>query len=65
MGGLGHEEAKRLSWWEYTALQETWNKRHAAPGSKVKAPSGEKVRKGFAKLDALTKARPPKAKVAA
>lgn len=65
MGGLGHEEAKRLSWWEYTALQQSWNKRHSKPGSDVKAPTGEKVRKGFAKLAKLTEARPVVPKVAA
>lgn len=45
MMGIGPEEAKRLSYWEYQALLWNWNKRHTLEDddSDVEAPSAEFV----------------------
>lgn len=46
MGGLPPSEAKRLTYWEFTALRHEWNERHKSPedAEAVKPPSVDFVR---------------------
>lgn len=55
MGGIQPSEAKRLTYWEFTALRHGWNVRHKSPdtadgGPPVEAPSVEFVRARQAEL---------------
>jgi hypothetical protein len=48
MMGIPPSEAKRLTYWEFTAMRHEWNVRHPRPddvaGEPVDAPSEEFVR---------------------
>ena len=47
MMGIPPSEAKRLTYWEFTAMRHEWNVRHRsdeADGGPVQAPSEEFVR---------------------
>lgn len=51
--GIGHEEAKRLTWWEFTALRHEWDLRHKVDdpaGAPVPPPDVETVRAAQADL---------------
>jgi hypothetical protein len=52
MGGLPPSEAKRLTYWEFTALRHEWNQRHKADdeGGSVEPPTVEFVRARQAEL---------------
>lgn len=53
MGGIPPSEAKRLTYWEFTALRYEWNERHKRDGDDgepVEAPSEEFVRERQAEL---------------
>lgn len=45
MMGIPPSEAKRLTWWEYSALMAEWNARHAPPEAEaeVEAPTAEQM----------------------
>lgn len=55
MGGIQPSEAKRLTYWEFTALRYEWNDRHKAPDEQdgVTPPTVEFVRARQAELHAL------------
>lgn len=56
MGGIQPSEAKRLIYWEFTALRHEWNERHKAPdeeGGAVEPPSVDFVRARQEELRAL------------
>lgn len=54
MGGLPPSEAKRLTYWEFTALRHEWNKRHNSDDADgVTPPSVDFVRERQAELHAL------------
>lgn len=51
MGGIQPSEAKRLSYWEFTAMRHEWDLRHdRADDDKVEPPSVEHVRAAQAEL---------------
>jgi len=55
MMGIPPSEAKRLTYWEFTAMRHGWNERHKAPveGGDVEPPSVDFVRERQAELHAL------------
>ena len=57
MMGIQPAEAKRLTYWEFTALRHEWNDRHKQPdengGDAVEPPTVEFVRARQAELAAL------------
>jgi hypothetical protein len=56
MMGIPPSDAKRLTYWEFTAMRHGWNERHKLPdaeGEPVEAPSIEFVRARQAELHAL------------
>lgn len=55
MGGLAPSEAKRLTYWEFTALRFAWNERHKAEpdGGAVEPPTADFVRARQAELAEL------------
>lgn len=55
MMGIPPSEAKRLTYWEFTAMRHGWNERHKPPAEagEVEAPSVEFVRARQAELHAL------------
>lgn len=56
MMGLQPSEAKRLTYWEFTAMRHEWNERHKTAdeeGGEVEPPSVEFVRERQAELAAL------------
>lgn len=56
MMGLGPSEAKRLTYWEFTALRHEWNERHKGEddkGAPVEPPSVDFVKERQAELAAL------------
>lgn len=55
MGGIGPEEAGRMTYWQYTALRHVWNERHRlddSPDDDIEAPTPEFVRERMAMLEA-------------
>jgi hypothetical protein len=53
MGGIPPSEAKRLTYWEFTAMRHTWNERHKRPGddtTPATPPSEADVREAQAEL---------------
>lgn len=51
--GIGPDQAKRLTYWEFTALRHGWNERHKSPddeGGEVEKPSADFVRERQAEL---------------
>jgi len=53
MMGLGFEEAKRLTYWEYTALLAVWNSRHQSEDDEpVELPDLDFVRRRGEMLEA-------------
>ena len=61
---ISHEEAKRLSYWEYTALLARWNRRRKAEAADTdedaaqKAPTAEREARAFSKIPAAAFGRP-------
>ncbi len=56
MGGVQPSEAKRLTYWEFTAMRSQWNERHQRDddkGGPVEPPSEEFVRMAQAELAEL------------
>jgi len=55
MMGIPPSEAKRLTYWEFTAMRYSWNERHKLPteGGDVETPSVEFVRARQAELHDL------------
>lgn len=56
MGGMPPSEAKKLTYWEFTALRYEWNERHKGDGIEgepAEPPSEDFVRERQAELDAL------------
>lgn len=56
MGGIAPADAKRLTYWEYTALRHVWNERHRPPdddGEPVAPPDENYVREAQAELREL------------
>lgn len=54
--GVGPSEAKRLTYWEFTAMRHEWGERHKSPddqGDPVEPPSEEFVRARQAELQEL------------
>jgi hypothetical protein len=54
MGGIPPSEAKRLTYWEFTAMRHEWNERHKSPADReneaVEPPTLETVRAAQAEL---------------
>lgn len=54
MGGIQPSEAKRLTYWEFTAMRHTWNARHKRPGDDdglpLPLPGEDDVREAQAEL---------------
>lgn len=52
--GVSPEQARRLTYWEYTALRHGWNERHKAEGDEggepAEHPTAEFVRQRQAEL---------------
>lgn len=48
--GIGHEEAKRLTWWELTALRHEWEQRHKSDDEPMPLPDEDFVRARQAEL---------------
>jgi hypothetical protein len=55
MGGIPPSEAKRLTYWEFTAMRHVWNARHENPDADdtVEPPTVEQVRAAQAELTEL------------
>lgn len=56
MGGIQPSEAKRLTYWEFTAMRAVWNKRHETDdgdGEPVEPPTEEFVRRAQLELAEL------------
>lgn len=55
MGGIPPSEAKRLTYWEFTALRYQWNTRHKRDddGESVEPPTEEFVRNAQMELREL------------
>jgi len=56
MMGVPPDQAKRLTWWEFTAMRYTWNERHKpadVKGDPVEPPTEEFVRAAQAELAEL------------
>lgn len=55
MGGIQPSEAKRLTYWEFTAMRYHWNAAHHVdnPNEPVEPPSEETVREAQAELREL------------
>lgn len=59
MGGIQPSEAKRLTYWEFTAMRHKWNEAHKSDNdnSPVEMPSEAFVREAQAELRELGIAR--------
>lgn len=57
MGGILPSEAKRLTYWEFTAMRHTWNERYKKPGDDdgepMTPPTEQEVREAQAELHEL------------
>lgn len=57
MGGVQPSEAKRLTYWEFTAMRHEWNLRHKRPGDDdgepIEPPTPEYVKERQAELAEL------------
>lgn len=56
MGGVQPSEAKRLTYWEFTAMRYLWNERHKrtdGAGEPVEPPSEAYVREAQLELEEL------------
>jgi hypothetical protein len=55
MMGVPPDQAKRLTYWEFTAMRATWNERHKSPDANeaVEPPSEDFVRAAQAELAEL------------
>jgi len=59
MMGIGHEEARRMSFWDFTAMRWHWNERHKSDDDSdpVEAPDADYVADRRAMLEARGIAR--------
>ena len=47
--GVGPGDARKLTWWEFTAMKAVWNERHAGEDDAVEPPPADLFRAEMAR----------------